>query len=221
MKKTVWILLAGDFALPPRLPAPEEIVIAVDGGIYHAADLTLMPDVWLGDFDSSDSETLPKYAAVPKRRFAKDKDETDFELALKYVAQYYPQTEQLMIIGGLGKEKDHEFANLWVLPAFGMPTIFFGADEIRLFAQGPVCWHLQGRAGNTISLFALTPLHGIFSAGLRWSLHNASLSPFAVRASRNCFSADRANICWDSGCGLIFLTNHTTAVDFTVSEHQR
>lgn len=212
MKKNVWILLAGDFAAPSRLPKPGEMIIAVDGGICHAARLAVTPDIWLGDFDSSDVITQHRYASVPRQCFPQDKDETDFELALIYLRQNYPDTEQLIIIGGLGREKDHEFANLWLLPSFGIQTVFLGLEETRLFAQGPVLWQLQGKKSAKISLFAFTPLHGIFYHGLKWPLNNASLAPFSTRAARNILIQHSATIQWQTGCGMVFLSSDTHVI---------
>ena len=78
MKKDLWLLLAGTFARPAPLPQAGDIIIAVDGGIRHTAALQIVPQWWIGDFDSSGELDV----AVPRLTFPVEKDETDLELAL-------------------------------------------------------------------------------------------------------------------------------------------
>lgn len=199
----VWLLLAGEFAPPPHLPQAGDVVIAVDGGMRHAAALGVVPSLWLGDFDSSDAALAAQYAAVPRLAFPADKDETDAELALAHVAQHYPQTRAVQVVGAAGGEADHAFANLWVLPHFALPTLLYGRTATYAFAHGPAAWHLRGQAGDKVSVFALTAIAGLANSGLRWAADDLSLAPFRAHGARNELSTTRATIRWRSGAGLV------------------
>ena len=49
------ILLGGDLTVTPRLKSQIRgaRVIAADSGMMHAAALHIMPELWVGDFDSA------------------------------------------------------------------------------------------------------------------------------------------------------------------------
>lgn len=201
MNETIWLLLAGDFVRPYHHRQAGEVVVAVDGGIRHAAALGWTPQWWLGDFDSSGDFA----ADVPRIAFPVAKDETDFELALAFVRTRWPQTRCLMVIGADGDEADHAFGNLWVLPRFALPTLLFGRAGTRLFASGPAAWRLHGEAGAKVSVFALSPLAGLCYSGLHWPADGLTLSPFVARAARNALCGDSATIRWQSGAGVVFV----------------
>lgn len=85
MGETVWLLVAGDFVRPSRMPRADEVVIAVDGGMRHAAALSVVPQWWLGDLTAT---PWMRYVAP---FFPRGKGQTDFELALAFVRARWPQ----------------------------------------------------------------------------------------------------------------------------------
>lgn len=200
----IFLLLAGDYAAPGVLPQAGDAVIAVDGGIRHAERLQAMPDVWLGDFDSSDPARIAQYANVPRQSFSADKDQTDFELALTRANRLYPQGT-LHIIGSHGDEADHSFANLWVLPQSALPCVLWQKNAVIVAAHGALQMRFAAPPGSKVSLFAATPLHGVSTRGLRWPLQNSTLQPFQALAARNEMAAEEAEIRWQQGFGMIFL----------------
>ena len=78
------ILLGGDLVATPRLAAQcaGARVIAADSGIRYAGIAGMMPELWVGDFDSATEEDFRQHAAVPRRTFPAAKDNTDGELAV-------------------------------------------------------------------------------------------------------------------------------------------
>ena len=200
----VWLLLGGDYAAPCWQVAEDDVVIAVDGGMRHAAALGVSPDLWIGDFDSTDTDLQRRYADVPKQTHHEDKDATDFELALTIAKDDYPQAESLSIIGGLGGELDHAFGNLWVLPHFGVPALVWGKVQhiAYLNAATLIC---ELAKGEKVSVFALTPLSGMHYSGLRWDAPTDGLQPFSALAARNISSAEHISIAWRQGHGLVML----------------
>ncbi|UJF24006.1 thiamine diphosphokinase [Suttonella sp. R2A3] len=200
-----WLLLAGDYARPQWQVAAQDRVVAVDGGIRHAQSLAVTPDCWIGDFDSTDEALLCQYAAIPQQRHPQNKDATDGELALSVVRRDYPQTKELSIVGGFGDELDHVFANLWVLPNFGLPAVFWGRAQQVIFlpAHAHLCAELA--LGSTISVFALTPLRDVHYEGLAWPAPQAGIEPFSALASRNHNTQANIDIGWHSGDGLVII----------------
>ena len=78
------ILLGGELSPGPRLAAQIEgaRVIAADGGMRHAATLGLVPELWVGDFDSSDTALKARFSGVERVEHPVAKDMTDGELAI-------------------------------------------------------------------------------------------------------------------------------------------
>ncbi|MBV7433747.1 thiamine diphosphokinase [Cardiobacteriaceae bacterium TAE3-ERU3] len=200
----VWLLLAGDYAAPSWSVAEHDIVIAVDGGMCHAAALGVMPDLWIGDFDSADTDLQQRYADVPRQTHPEDKDATDFELALAIVENNYPQAEVLSVIGGLGGELDHTFGNLWVLPHFGLSALVWGKVQHIAYLNSATL-DCELAEGEKVSVFALTPLSGMHYSGLRWEAPADGLQPFSALAARNISAAEQVSIGWQQGHGLVIL----------------
>lgn len=200
------LLLAGDYH-PPAMAFPANAVIAVDGGIRHAARLGKTPDLWLGDFDSADTILQQQYACIPRLAFPADKTQTDFELALAHMNTRYGDAT-VHIIGSSGDEADHGFANLWVLPQSRHPCVLWQEKAVIVAAHGAASVQFCAEKESKISLFALSPLGGIDSSGLRWPLADAALPPFVALAARNETTAERAQVSWQSGMGMLFLPHH-------------
>ena len=201
MVSSVWLLLAGEFVSPFRLPRAGEPVAAVDGGLRHAQALGVVPDCWVGDFDSGDALV----ADVPRLVFPVDKDESDFELALALVRERWPQARCLWVVGADGDEPDHVFGNVWVLPRFGFSALLFGRKASCFFARGPAVWRLTGQAGARVSVFALSALQGVCYQGLRWGAEGLALPPFVARGARNVLLGGEAFVRWQAGDALVFL----------------
>ena len=56
------LLLGGSLAVTDRLRALTEgsRVIAADSGMRHAVDIGVTPELWVGDFDSSDAALIAR-----------------------------------------------------------------------------------------------------------------------------------------------------------------
>ena len=57
------LLLGGSLTVTDRLRALTNgsRVIAADSGMRHAADLGVTPELWVGDFDSSDADLIAQF----------------------------------------------------------------------------------------------------------------------------------------------------------------
>ena len=96
------ILLGGDLVVTPRLhrQIAGARIIAADSGMKHARALGLVPELWVGDFDSSGSELMLDYALVPRQTHSADKDATDGEIAVEEALRL--GASEIILIGGLG-----------------------------------------------------------------------------------------------------------------------
>ena len=80
--------------------APDDLVIAADGGFDYLEELGLRADYVLGDFDSVVSYDLPSDSI----RYPKEKDDTDMMLAVKLGLE--KNYTEFAIYGGLGGRRD-------------------------------------------------------------------------------------------------------------------
>lgn len=115
MTQKFTLLLAGELTVTDRLRAQigGSRIIAADGGMTHAAAVGVMPELWLGDFDSSDKALIARYADVPRQSHPVAKDATDGELAVDEAVRL--GASELLLAGGFGGQADHAFAHMMLL----------------------------------------------------------------------------------------------------------
>lgn len=164
-----------------------ELLIAADGGALPLLQAGLAPHVVIGDMDSLDSTSLAvlERRGVELRRFPREKDETDLELALLHTAALGATT--IDILGALGGRWDHTLANvaLLALPELEGRTVRLLDDRQTLFLVRDTA-ALDGQQGDTISLIPLAgPAYGVTTAGLRYALSNATLGFERARGVSN------------------------------------
>jgi thiamine pyrophosphokinase len=174
------ILLGGDLYSTPRLAAQiaDTRVIAADSGIRHAAALGVVPELWVGDFDSAPDTLEKTLAGVERRSFPKEKDQTDGELAVKKALER--GASSLVFAGAFGGQRfDHSFfhATLAVeLAENGTPVLLTsGRQEATPLIRAGQRFDYDD--GMTFSVIAFTNLEGLTVDGARWPLKNVNV-PF-------------------------------------------
>jgi thiamine pyrophosphokinase len=164
-----------------------DLLIAADGGALPLLRAGIMPHVTIGDMDSISAAGLAELQAhgVTLRRFPREKDETDLELALLHAAEC--GATAIDILGALGGRWDHTLANVALL---ALPELH--ARHARLLADGQTLFLvrdravLEGQAGDTVSLLPLAgAAHGVSTSGLEYPLDNAILNYERARGVSN------------------------------------
>lgn len=186
-----------------------DVVIAADGGALPLLRAGQLPDIVIGDLDSLDLESEAELVRhqVQVRRYAREKDETDFELALLLAAEL--GATEIDVLGALGGRWDHTIANIWLLahPAVENRVTRLLADEQALFLVRNHA-NLQGQAGDTISLLPLTAeVQGVTTSGLLYQLEEATLHAEQARGVSNVLMAEHANVTIRSGL-LVVVQHH-------------
>lgn len=188
MTECAVIVLGGD---PVPVEALEEIpdrswVVAADSGLDHALAIGLKVDLLVGDLDSVSPSALAAVAAVPRQIFPRDKDATDFELALAAVLTD-EDLDRIIVLGGHGGRIDHLLSNAGVLtdPRLSHLHVEWIAGRTKI----QVVHHhgrIHGHAGETVSLVALTDtVEGVTTTGFRWELNEATLYRWSSRSMSN------------------------------------
>ncbi len=166
------ILLGGDLTVTPRLMGQVKHArfIAADSGMMHAASLRVLPELWVGDFDSSGSELNIQYREVPRLTFPAAKDATDGALAISE-ARARGATE-IMLIGGLGGQADHTTGLLGQaisLAREGIGCIATSGTE-EAFAVIPGAMTVPLEPGTRLSIIPFVDLEGLDLTGVHWPL---------------------------------------------------
>ncbi len=176
---TFTILLGGDLIRTPRLDRQVEAtrVIAADGGIGHARMLGLVPELWVGDFDSVPASLPADLAALPRRTFPAEKDKTDGELAI--AAALERGATRLVLAGAFGgKRADHSFLHL----ALGLRLAEAGAEVLLTSGAQEGVPLLQGTAGfdyadgTLFSILGFSELAGLTVVGAKWPLDQVEVA---------------------------------------------
>lgn len=95
----------------------DDFVICADGAIKHCINLNVVPNLWIGDFDSCNkSEYIQKFSFlkdVPTVSLNPQKDETDTHYACNIAVE--KGCREILILGGLGRRMDHAISNIGLL----------------------------------------------------------------------------------------------------------
>jgi thiamine pyrophosphokinase len=158
-------------------------VVAADGGLDHALDAGIRPDVLVGDLDSISAAGLDWATAhIAIDRFPTDKMATDTELALSCAAAMKP--DRVVLLAGRGDRLDHGIAALGALGGDGLAEVaaiegWWGSDHVAVVRPGRMV-EVSHPIGTTFSLLALHGgCRGVTVSGSRWPLVDAALGPMS------------------------------------------
>jgi thiamine pyrophosphokinase len=175
-------------------------IICADGGTRHLYHMNIMPDVIIGDLDSSQGEYIEHYKSnnVPIIRYSSDKDKTDTHICLEYALERY---DEIVLLGATGSRLDHTFGNISILKLAADKgkiacivdennEIYVVKDEIKL----------KGNKGDILSLLPLSSrVEGINLEGVNYPLENAVMeigNPYGVS---NLFKESIVSLTIESG----------------------
>ncbi|WP_235919317.1 thiamine diphosphokinase [Aureimonas psammosilenae] len=152
--------------------------IAADRGMMHATVLDLVPELWVGDFDSAPTELSDLHADVPRAEFPRDKDMTDGEIAIEEAIRRGARS--LLLVGALGGPRtDHAFAHLVLALRYGAShdlTLFDGRERAVPLRLGET--RMRSVAGAAFSILRFGDVEGLTIRNARWPLDSVSL-PFS------------------------------------------
>jgi thiamine pyrophosphokinase len=188
LRRQVSIYLNGEISPADRpMSGSRRLLIAVDGGARHLRAIDILPDMLIGDLDSITEEDRAWCEAgdVEIRQYPAEKDDTDFELALRFALGR--SNGMVHVYGGLGGRLDHTIANISVLagPAQVGRQVELRRGEERVFFVGQ---HIQitSPSGTLLSLLPWgEPCTGISTSGLRYPLDEETLFPEHSRGVSN------------------------------------
>jgi thiamine pyrophosphokinase len=195
------ILLGGPLTVYPRLLGQVQgaRAIAADGGIRHAGPLGLTPEMWVGDFDSTDGELALQYAEIPRLEYPAEKALTDGELALQMALER--GASEVVMVGALGGERaDHAWAHVVQALALALAgrRVFLtsGAEEGYPLMPGRITLDLP--KASMFSILGLDRLEGLTIQNARYPLDGFEL-PFG--SSRTISNVAEGEVTFDLRAG--------------------
>ena len=188
-------------------------LLCTDGGAAVALKLGLVPDLVLGDFDSLSPRDEARVIELgcPVQRHPVDKDKTDSELALEYLAE--AKAGPILMTGAFGGRFDHALANLALLPRFadrGLEVVMDdGETRAVLVTPGrPVT--VEGEPGDLVSLFPDTAAcSGVTLEGLKYPLSGATLVRGMTLGVSNALTKRSARVGLAEGRLIVIVTRLT------------
>ena len=209
--KRAVIFVNGRLRSPKRLAAllyADDFHIAADGGLRHLRRLDLKPHLLIGDLDSVTGQDVQWASAngAEVRRYPREKDETDLELALK--AAVDTGTRAILLVAALGGRLDQTLGNLFLLTRpelTGLDVRLEDGVEEAFLIHDHV--ELQGQAGDIVSLLPLNgPALGVTTLELKYPLDGETLFADSTRGISNVMQNRTAQIAISSG---LLLCIHT------------
>lgn len=184
-----------------------DFIICADNGMKHARYLGLLPNLIVGDFDSSPKEDLLYYKekGVKVESFSSVKDETDTEIALDRALEM--GIKEITIYGGIGSRLDHTLGNVQLLYkalAKGCTARLMNPYNIVYLINSKI--ELEGQIGQLVSLLPLSfEVEGVNTVGLAYSLENATFELGKPYGISNYMIKERASVEISKGYLLVIL----------------
>jgi thiamine pyrophosphokinase len=145
------------------------VVIAADGGLKVCKRYGVSPAYIIGDFDSLSSRMLARYQKSSSVLKDENQDTTDFQKALRLASRL--GAKQITVLGGFGKDADHEFANILSLPKHAVMK----NEKTSAFLARRVAFQVS--VGSIVSVIAISEVSGLSYSGLQWSAPRGKLNP--------------------------------------------
>lgn len=209
MKKAV-IFINGnlsDLSQVKRIITKKDCLIAADGGIKHILKLRLIPQIIIGDLDST-SLALQKKLKNFKMEWIKyptKKNKTDFELAVDFSLKR--KFQEIIIFGIFGDRIDHFLANIFLLTKIQIKNklikikIIEGKKEIYILNKTII---INGKVGDEISIIPIVDkLEGVTTHGLEYQLKNEVLMFGSTKGISNVQTSNSTKIEAKKGIAII------------------
>ncbi len=202
--KKIVLFANGELPAPENLLPqirPQDVLIAVDGGLHHIQRLGLTPSIIIGDLDSVTEEEVQQYQTkgIEVRQYPTNKDETDLELALGVALEL--QISPIWVVAALGGRLDHTLGNIFLLTQSHLADVDVrlvdGECEVFLIRKNV---SIVGKVGQRVSLIPLQgPAVGIRTQGLKFPLRDETLFPDRTRGISNHMASDSAEVSLQEG----------------------
>ena len=191
-----------DLSQAKKIISKEDYLIAADGGVKHILKLGLIPQIAIGDLDSTPKNM--KSATTKIIKYPREKDKTDFELVIDYCLE--KKFKEIIIFGIFGDRIDHFIANILLLIKIQTENqsvkikIIEGNKEMHILNKKIV---IYGQIGDELSIIPINKLEGVTTEGLLYRLIDHTLPFGTTRGISNVLNETSSRIEINKGVALI------------------
>jgi len=205
MNKKLIIVLNGELSddlekYKKRLIDNQNFIIACDGGYNNCKKLNIKPDLILGDFDS-----LQEFEFDNILKFPKEKDKSDFELAIDY--GFEKGFKDFEIWGAIGKRLDHTLFNISLLLRIkkeGSNAIIYHPPYIVFIIDKE--YNFGVRNSGFVSFYPLTSeIKGLTIKGMKYELNEKDIYLGSTETLSNEFIGKESFVNFKEGIILVIL----------------
>lgn len=219
MEITYVVFLNGVY--PKNLDKLKEIVkdkriICADGGTNTCFKMNLTPDLIIGDMDSVEKEVLEAYKGVKIIRSIREKDYTDFELALMYIEKEdildvttrfkdkkridkEKRVTPVLVVGATGNRVDMTLSNILKLQSNkNMVFLTENFEYMRYIKLDKSTEVIKDLSGKTFSIIPITDLEKLDLKGFVYNLDGVDIDK-SIGLASNIVKDDRAYIYCEKG----------------------
>lgn len=181
-----------------------DFIVAVDSGVNELYEISVMPNVCIGDFDSADPGIIQKMDNIIQ--LEREKDQTDTHAALEYVQNRCVDVEVTVFVSMRGRA-DHLFGLLGLyyqfIDVFG--RLKFQTDQGEVMMLLPGVYHYGQKNEKYISCFAYAKtVENLSLRGTKYELTNHRLRVGSDLGCSNEFLAKEVTISFTAGILLLY-----------------
>lgn len=182
----------------------DSFVICADYGIKNFINLEILPDLIVGDLDSSDEE-CKKFIEDKKIKMIKlntRKDFTDSESALSYLIEN--KYDEITLLSVTGSRLDHTLSNIFLLEKYfdkAKIKIIDNNNEISYIEEGDYTFTKDNY--KYLSIISISDKILLSSQGLSYEVENSTINRAASLGVSNEIIDEKAKIILHKGKALI------------------
>lgn len=205
MPRKCIIISGGEKSCIPKIKT-KEFVIACDKGYRYAVEDGIIPDLFIGDFDSYDGKIKD---GINVLKYKKEKDDTDTHLAVKYAVEN--GFKHIEIYCASGGRTDHFYANIQSCAyAAGKGILVKMADNVTeiIFIKDRSI-EIDKKENYSLSVFSQTDIcEGVDIKGTLYEAEDTYLTNSFPIGVSNEWKDDKAFISVKKGILMIILSKY-------------
>lgn len=182
-------------------------IFCVDKGVELCRACDLVPNFFIGDFDSAGNDSVEWARAknIPVEQYPADKDLTDTQLALNRAAELFGEHVALLT-GCFGGRFDHLYSTIFTCAAIDRKIFLADEREIVFYLRGGESTEINFfRKPFAVSLLPMTEIcAGVTTKNLHWELDGATLTQNFPNAISNRVESDKISVSVERGTLAIY-----------------
>ena len=180
-------------------------IICADCGIRNFYNTDILPDLIVGDLDSTNSRGMEfiKENNLKVEKYPPKKNLTDTELALSYLID--KKCDEIILLSATGTRLDHSISNVFLLEYLDnlniIAKIIDNNNEIEIRGQG--VFSVNKKNYKYLSVIALSDYVVYSTTGMEYETDHLEIKRYSARGVSNEIKAENAEILIHKGKAII------------------